>query len=1183
MTKANNGLYLSSASFTLSDLKIGYSPDAEGMTYNALPNYAIVAANGAEVKVLSGTYHGKDGVLTRDTDDTLFIIYEGEFRRWYGVNTSPGMFGSVLYSDVPEENIFLAPCSSMYRYNDGELVSTGGADVAGTRYSVTVRPENNRSWVRQTGQLHIDLTYAINDARNGDTIFLQDDVTLVNAPSAYMFDKFTIDNKSITIDLQGHEISLGSVENTPLFSLTNNAHLTLKNGKITWNSTNTANTGTVLRIDATSSLTLQSMDVKTNVFHVVSSAGGAVTIESGVYESRSITLSHPNSDITVNGGVFKTTDGSYISDMRTRVIVKGNELVTPRDWQTASPLKEMTVLPRAVVYVPELDLYFSSLERASSSIYRGLQVLRLPVTLELMEDVELSPEVTLRLTGATSVDLNGHRISKGISQDSDIDTLPIFTVTDGQGVVIKNGELCINNINEDPAPSVVTASDSTLTVQDLDISYETSAADFSAKPSIFYLNSSTLKVDGGTLYSPWAIFRWAGEEDNSLVYLIETVCETAYRRTEAGPIFEGQAENPKIYVDIDIRDISGNRIQISPTSERTTWQSSLSGQRLTVTDYGGDQYFRTSSNWRNRASYYPSFEEAARAAGSRGRVYLARNIYDGLHIDASGVNYYVNFDLNGKRISTRSTEEALCLTGGKVRISNGTVSGMNVPSGGPAMVAEPGSLLEIQSGTYIGGDHALDMTDDSYTIYIKGEADFWAAEGKSALKNDARAIHADYSMLLDSDSPNHAYSFRISYELLGTDGVRKGVYGSIIDAQLYAEDGDTIRMLRDITTNQAQVLLSNKTLTLDLDGHTLTFTENPAAEQPEEFTDLDLENSYGLLIGYPNRHGTYGDAVITVRNGTINTLRSGTAYSDAVYSMSVYGANVRLMDIQVNTAHNALLAVQNNTAGPNGELNPTIVNIYNCNFTTESSPIVLAQDVAVRVHSGTFERTNMNLLRVWVFQRVDGAATDTILVPATSTADPQSYHDETVKVVVTQQSAASIDDPSGVQFFDSFAAALEAAEAGDTIRLLRPHAFAEGYAIDKAITLDLGGLSHDVDEGQYDDKHLFTASADFTVKNGSLYAIAPSTVENDGSAIYLERKEDGSLPTVTVIDAAITCDNGFAVQSAGTLEDKAVMRIANSTLYGTGLSTTTDSGHLEVYAYAYANVKYDKINSEEDY
>ena len=162
--------------------------------------------------------------------------------------------------------------------------------------------------------------------------------------------------------------------------------------------------------------------------------------------------------------------------------------------------------------------------------------------------------------------------------------------------------------------------------------------------------------------------------------------------------------------------------------------------------------------------------------------------------------------------------------------------------------------------------------------------------------------------------------------------------------------------------------------------------------------------------------------------------------------------------------------------------------------------------------------------------------------------DPSAEFDATtgtVSAIPTERAAASI----GAKNYASFDAALNAAQAGDTIKLETDVQTTAATEIRKALTIDFNGKTLTSEGGGLD------IYADLTLKNGTLNAATWCVWIQNGATVNIEKdmtlnadlntKEtnkpavvvegsDSASPSVVNIEGTVTARNNFAVSGNGT-------------------------------------------------
>ncbi len=143
-------------------------------------------------------------------------------------------------------------------------------------------------------------------------------------------------------------------------------------------------------------------------------------------------------------------------------------------------------------------------------------------------------------------------------------------------------------------------------------------------------------------------------------------------------------------------------------------------------------------------------------------------------------------------------------------------------------------------------------------------------------------------------------------------------YTSLTEALNYAKDNDTITLLSNVVLTERGLpgaAISGKTLTIDGDGHTLSFAYTPG-------------NNYLNAVFGNNNNPLYGDTTLTVKNLTIeNTGTAGSGYG----AMVAYDANGTEITYEKCTFKNMFSAAYVNAVRSDPD-NGVKLNIKGCNY-----------------------------------------------------------------------------------------------------------------------------------------------------------------------------------------------------------------------------------------------------------
>ena len=432
-----------------------------------------------------------------------------------------------------------------------------------------------------------------------------------------------------------------------------------------------------------------------------------------------------------------------------------------------------------------------------------------------------------------------------------------------------------------------------------------------------------------------------------------------------------------------------------------------------------------------------------------------------------------------------------------------------------------------------------------------------------------------------------------------TYGVKAGAYvARINDEQGYetleaafaaAQDGDIIKLLADIE-NEAVVV--NKALTLDMDGHEFK-SNNIELIKVAANGDLTITGN-GKITGPANGQNFDGKSLIVVDGGVLTilngTLTATGAGSDGMYGVYVLiGGTANFGDAQ--TGNGPTIASHFAAIGTNNTTAPATINVYGGTYTAAAAPtnnewwfyfcapVYAAANGTYNLAGGEFHgyygissryadtAQNITLGNVTinaasgtqVFVDAKTGSTHTpdrhiistsneLTVPADYKWVAKGTNPETYELAPK----VYVAEIEGGAKYESLAAAIAAAEDGDTIKLLADIEN-EAVVVNKALTLDMDGhefKSNNIElirvvangdltitgngtitgpaNGQnFDGNSLIVVDAGkLTIENGTLTATGSGSdgmygvyILADGEAIF--GKDDGTGPSITSHFAAI--------------------------------------------------------------
>lgn len=400
----------------------------------------------------------------------------------------------------------------------------------------------------------------------------------------------------------------------------------------------------------------------------------------------------------------------------------------------------------------------------------------------------------------------------------------------------------------------------------------------------------------------------------------------------------------------------------------------------------------------------------------------------------SGTCKITTYAFSGTEVVNNSTLSLDQEVGSLVNNAGGVVTAAASSSKVTGAITNHG-VMTISKGTYLGditNDGTLTITGGTFAQDVKD----LCAEGYTTQQNKA----GTWDVM--ADVPHVA-------EIGGY------WYGSLSAALTAAQNGDTVKLLSDTTLN-TKVSLSNKTLTLDMNGCKITY-----GASGRNYGSLVFMGASNITItgnGFFDFDDTYtakdskaDGRIFNVNNSSVLTIENGTFHA---------GLTCVLAD---NNAKAILLG------GTYSASQMFYENWFLLNLQDGSSAQIL-------VYGGTFANYNPSESHTEV------PAANFCAEGYTVTSEMQegvTYY--TVGPDSTQTFAAQI----GALNYVSLEKALEAAKDGDTVTLLAPYT-GDAVTIAKAITIDLAAT------GTASDK--FAAEAAYQMAtDGTKLVFAPKT------------------------------------------------------------------------------------------
>ena len=379
----------------------------------------------------------------------------------------------------------------------------------------------------------------------------------------------------------------------------------------------------------------------------------------------------------------------------------------------------------------------------------------------------------------------------------------------------------------------------------------------------------------------------------------------------------------------------------------------------------------------------------------------------------------------------------------------------------------------------------------------------------------------------------------------GTDG---GTYASLPAALNAAQDGDTVKLLADHTTNwdnvdagDEQMAVVRKTLTLDLNGMTVDYLTVGDVVSDEE--GGILESYDGNLTVVDNIqggiHGKIKDlefvkGSLAIQGGRIGDDDGSNLTCDGNSgSVIISGGTV----CNVTVGDGAAVTVTGGTghAGKwynDGTLNITDGTFGNVKFRNNGGTIAISGGTF-----GTITNTNASsssplmplLADNYAFYQGDNAQNSTEKTLTNVTVRPHTHSFENGKCACGASYVASVTTSNGVtNNYTSLDDALDAAKDGDTVKLLGDAEITKWRWLTAAITLDLNGKTITTQsEAELYIHAKVIVQDNSTGKNGGMAGTYLLNVQEKGDLIIQSGTFDGKI---TINVGKLTIEGGIFKQ-----------------------------------------------------
>ena len=380
------------------------------------------------------------------------------------------------------------------------------------------------------------------------------------------------------------------------------------------------------------------------------------------------------------------------------------------------------------------------------------------------------------------------------------------------------------------------------------------------------------------------------------------------------------------------------------------------------------------------------------------------------------------------------------------------------------------------------------------------------------------------------------------------DGTVSGTYKTLPAALDAAQDGDTVKLLADHTTNWSdveagdeQMAVVRKTLTLDLNGMTVDYL-TVGDVVPDEAGGI-LESYDGNLTVVDNAQGgscgkikdlEFVKGSLAIQGGRIGDDDGSNLTCDGNSgSVIISGGTV----CNVTVGDGAAVTVTGGTGHAGGWYNDGTLNITDGTF---GNVKFRNNGGTIAISGGTFGTiTNINgsssiplmplLADNYAFYQGDNAQNSTEKTLTNVTVRPHTHSFENGKCDCGASYVASVTTSNGVTTnYTSLDDALDAAKDGDTVKLLGDAEITKWRSLTAAITLDLNGKTITTQSKAELYIHAQVIVQDnSTGKNGGMAGTYLLNVQEKGDLIIQSGTFDGKI---TINVGKLTIEGGIFKQ-----------------------------------------------------
>lgn len=411
------------------------------------------------------------------------------------------------------------------------------------------------------------------------------------------------------------------------------------------------------------------------------------------------------------------------------------------------------------------------------------------------------------------------------------------------------------------------------------------------------------------------------------------------------------------------------------------------------------------------------------------------------------------------------------------------------------------------------------------------------ADGATGLTVNGKAVSDDQTYIVpktttssgsSSGGYSHTHNWKDNYcagcgQFKDTvvAAIGKKGYETLAAAVAAAHDGDTVKLVKDITL--AQRVEASFNGTIDLNGRTLTSTET-------------CKNGSVFHVA---------SGTLTIKNGSMIGVSGPTGWTDELYKKEcdaitvANGATITLEDLSISICSRTGACVYVFDGGKAYITSGTYINDtteFDANGTTKAMLLNQADNKpqAIFVSGGTFKGENP-------------ANGDNSHNPSTFLAAGYKAEGADNIWTVSEDTSKAYCAQVGNGKYETLAAAIEAAQNGDTVKLLANETVDSTISVNKNLTLDLNGKTL-----------TGTNCRALHITSGKLELTGTGTVKSTGiavnSSVVRVGDDSGEARSVELVigkDVVIDSPDSYGVGAFGTATTEKL------TIYGTIKSTAT--------------------------